>query len=206
MKKSVLLAFTFLLATTFVLAAGSGTGGPSRATDVSVDVANIDCEANDAIRDRIKCRLGEERKARLQARDYVQDSDVVPEACRRLGVDSKERCRAFYTKTATCYERDHGKTRDECFKRAAGITRAKLDRNTDEGAVRNYIVAVLYNLEERIEDVNDEGKITDDEAADLLAQITDIKHSILNEDKTREEIRTDMQEFKQDFRSAIQDE
>ena len=72
--------------------------------------------------------------------------------------------------------------------RVAGISTRLADENEDRAKkARNYIITILYNREEDLENRNEAGEISDELTADGSAKIVEIKRMIL-EGKTREEI------------------
>ncbi|MBI2452139.1 hypothetical protein HYV50_03615 [Candidatus Pacearchaeota archaeon] len=218
MRKEIrfLLIVIVLIGLTGVLAyaAGSGGGGSSSSTNNDRNVGTAsndtntttnrttggrfvyqprDCEALNTTRERIRCRL-------IQGEESLPDS--VPEACRNETI--RGRCVAFYNTIRTCYKLE-GRAKDQCFKRASGLTRANLSVENPEGRpekARNYMIALLYNLEEKVERQVNQSKLTADEGAEIVAKIIDIKKAIL-EGKRKPEIRTMVQELKQMWREKV---
>lgn len=161
------------------------------------------CEDLDAIRDRIKCRLVKEKSEEVQevgenARERIE------EACRPLDEERKAKCVAFYKAIKNCYEME-GRQKDLCFKRASGITKAKIsDEPAEERGekARNYMITVLYNLQERVEKFNELGKISEEDAAEIIEKIVKTKEAIL-EGAEKEEIRTMVRELKDLWKEKI---
>lgn len=205
-KEFVIFVLAVLLISSFgnVYAAGRGGGGDGGDTTNTEGMmrdpaaARVNCD--DAItlttmRARIHCRI--QNRA-----TYVAPVDSVPEACRDLRTteenseDPQGRCVSYYRLITPCYDADSPQSKRACLMRVAGISTRLADESEDRAEkARNYIVAVLYNLEERLEEMNEAGTITDDVAADGIAKIVEIKRMIL-EGKTRTEIMPKMQEFK----------
>lgn len=181
----------------------SGTDSPSDLDDEISDDSStgeeVDCEVQaDSLKGRIKCRI--ENKGRLK----ISEEESVPESCRPLSGASVERCKNFYNKIRPCYTND-GTGKDKCIKKMIGFARAKLkDENPSEKnqKARDYVVALLYDLQDRVEKLSEEGQITSDEAAELVEKITEIKTKILS-DVSKNEIRPLMQELKQKWRVTV---
>ncbi len=154
------------------------------------------CEEYEERADRIKCRfiLGEE---------YRAPEGIVPEACRLS--ENQDRCKALYAATRTCYTLEN-RAKDACFKRALGIRKQLADEIPMERnqKAREYVVTLLYDLEERIEKAAESGKIDPEVGAEMIDKIVEIKGKILN-GVNREEIRADIQVLKEMWRSALSD-
>ena len=63
-------------------------------------------------------------------------------------------------------------------------------------------MSLLEELQQKIEDKVESGRINDATGADLISQITDIKESVLNGD-SREIIQPKIQKFKLDYRNTM---
>ena len=150
------------------------------------------CEEPENRRERILCRL----KNNLGDGDYPETS--IPESCRNLGFVTREECRGFYNRVEQCYDLS-GRTKDACFKRIAGFSQASLGGESDKAAIKNYAVALLYELQERVESLNEEGALTNEQTADLVALIVNAKEDIL-EGASREEVREAIQALKAKWR------
>ena len=145
MKKAIFISFiVILLASVLVYAIGSGeiprnSSMKANSTNTS-EMKRMDCENLNIRVDRIRCRL--QNKTREDDVDY----DVrVPEACRTLRTPTA--CISLYKNVQRdkCY--DHaGKEKDRCFRRLVGFSK----NNTSELSARNYMILLLYGLEERI--------------------------------------------------------
>jgi len=169
-------------------AIGRGGGGESDATNegqrvAAVGASAIDCEDSATLptmRDRIKCRI--------QNREiYIAPTNSVPEACRDLRTPglsaetSQGRCVAYYRVISSCYNEDSPQSKRGCLMRAAGIANSRLADETENRRqkARDYTIALLYNLEERIENKNKEGLISDETAAEGINKIVEIKRMLL---------------------------
>ncbi|MEK6926692.1 MAG: hypothetical protein AABW50_05435 [Nanoarchaeota archaeon] len=160
------------------------------------------CNAIPNRKDRILCRL--------QNRTELQNFSISEEAC--TGLRNEGLCTALYVRSAACY-RMEGERKDRCFKMVANFTQSKVEQELNRSQsktdasdkVRHYMILVLYNLQERAEKANEEGKITDLEAATIIDKIVRIKRIIL-EDKPKTLIRIELRELKSMWERSIQDE
>src|SRR3989344_6122671 len=151
------------------------------------------CEAFNSTNERIRCRI-------IQGENYTAPEGNIPEACRNETI--RGRCVAFYATIQTCYKLPT-KAKDACFRRASGLTK-KFDEEPQEERkekARNYMVTLLYELEQRVEKANSKGKISDDNAILLVDKIVQIKKAIL-EGKTKAEIKIMLREFKEMWKSS----
>ncbi len=194
----IFVSIVTLLGNVFVYAAGSSTipqppPAPASSNDI---IKKKDCESISIREERIKCRL----------QNKVEDENVdyearVPEACKTLRNPTS--CIALYKNVQTrgCYDME-GRDKDKCFKETIGV-KGNLGALTQERAqkAREYLVFLLYEFEERIEDDNKNGLISDDSAAEILELITRIKEDILN-GKKRADILPKLNELKQKIRAA----
>lgn len=156
------------------------------------------CDQKSTAQERIKCRLQNEVKV------DGYDNSIVPEACKRLSMAeegnkiTKERCRKFYGEIRPCYDKE-GSEKLACFKRVSGLGTAAISGNADKTALREYVVSLLYELEERIEKMQEAGNITAEQAAETIDLIVQIKEKIMN-GGTREEVRPMLAELKTKLR------
>ncbi len=195
----VLSLISLILLSTFVLAAGISTGDTDDSNsenERNPTESRIVCEEKETLRERVKCRL----ENRAAVRDYAYN--VVEEACRDDRF--KEKCESLYERSAKCYGEDNVVMKKRCFLQESGISinsagtfRAAPDENK-----RNYVVLLLYELQERIEKMQEEGKITTDQATSLVTKIVEIKKMILAGEE-RADIVVKMQEFKQEYRTVL---
>ena len=155
---------------------------------------NGSCEFYNITKDRIKCRLAE-------GKEYRAHPDNIPEACRTL--KNLQACIALYAKIQHCYALNETK-KDKCFKKAIGFKKAKLSEEKEQRAekAREYLVALLYDLQGRIETANEQGKISDDDSADLIEQIIAIKQAILD-GKPKKDIQPLLHDFKQKYKEVF---
>ena len=208
MNRKVILAvafFIFLLGFSFfVYAAGSSTTPQTTKTANSSDRANNtidkrgDCESFSMRKERIKCRLQNKSDD-----DNVDYDRRVPEACRTLR--NPTACIAIYKNVQNrgCYKLD-SREKDSCFKRTVNITKANLTdlpNQERKQKSREYLVLLLYELQERIEKAQEDGSINTDKAAEIIDLIEEIKQDILG-DKRRAEIVLKLNELKQKIREV----
>ncbi len=211
MKKRIVSVVILLLSLSFVLAAGSSSGGVStNSQDNSANPENVNppaqvsraeaCENVNSIRERILCRF---KLSESERESYNQGRRIIEEACR--GSEKQEQCTQLYKRLAPCYKENGAVNAKKCMLKESGINlnQGGTFRAAPTEVKRNYVVAQLYNLQERIEVLHKEGKITDEQATDLVNSIVEIKKMIIK-GAPRVEIVPKMQEFKQKFKEVIQ--
>ncbi len=208
MKKSIVSVIIFLLSLSFVLAAGSSSGGnsansaqdnsPNATSSTQVSKAEA-CENIGVIRERILCRF---KLTETERKSYNQRFNVIEEACR--GSEKQEQCKQLYKKLAPCYKESNASNAKKCMLKESGINlnQGGTFKSAPREVKRNYVVAQLYNLQERIEAMHERGEITDEQATDLVNSIVGIKKMIIN-GSPRADIVPKMQEFKQKFKEVI---
>ncbi|MAH06935.1 hypothetical protein CMI38_01645 [Candidatus Pacearchaeota archaeon] len=156
---------------------------PKDCGDVNSDeVIEIECEDPGNRRDRIKCRLDYVKENK---KDYVAPKDSVPEACRNLENNEREGCRVIYKKADQCYGKD-GKGKNKCFKRVANFANAELKDekpNVRDGKAREYVVLLLYDIQEKIEHAIENGRVESGKGAEIIDTIVVIKELILKGEK-----------------------
>jgi len=182
------LIVLLVVASVFVSAVGSRTSNdPTTEDQTSLRV----CANMEKLRDRVQCRF-----------EQNEEGPSIPEACRNLGITEKERCRTFYSEARPCYSLD-GREKDTCFRRVSGLGTAAISGEADKTAIRNYIVNLLYDLEERVEAKFDAGDLTAEQAGELIALITNIKEKILN-NSPRSEIIPLLRDLRVKWNEAMQ--
>ena len=215
---ALILAFVFFAA--FVQAAGDSTVDPTEtdgADDSAIDPTDLEntddssgtqasavCADRENLRDRIKCRLDNRQdvdpynaraRARAAAAGNSDRAISIPEACRNLGVDNKERCRTFYTKVRHCYDLAASE-KDRCFRSQTGIDKL---REASQEKVRDYLVSLLYELQERIEKLSENDRIDSDDAAEAIALIVEIKEDLLT-GEGKETVKPMLQDLREKIR------
>mgnify|MGYP001564558913 CR=1 FL=1 len=157
-----------------------------------------ECESGIELKERIKCRLENKRDEEGEIDYEVR----IPEACRAL--KNPTACIALYKKVQQqkCYDLE-GREKDKCFKTVIGMKGASLAEESLEiraQKAREYMVLLLYDLEERIEDKYEIREITSEIASEIIALIEEIKQDILNNEK-RSNILINLNELKQKWRA-----
>jgi hypothetical protein len=176
-----------LLFSVGAMAAGSSSGGgrsSSSSPPIVLEPEKRDCEKESDLQKRIECRLEEK----------YEKSDN-PEACRNLA--NAEACKALYERGYSCYIKK-GPSKDKCFKEASGFLGIGAKGQSKE-TLRNYLVLVLYDLEERIELAYETKKITSENAALLITDITRIKRVVL-ENRSAASIKSMISDLKENYK------
>ena len=173
-----------------VIAAGGGGGGSIQREPVEEPKPSPaeQCETYSTVNKRVACRL-----------QYGQAKESVPEACRILS--NSQSCQELYRNSIPCYSKN-GKDKDKCFKQLLKFKGARLKDQSNE-QVRNYLLLLLYDLEEKVEDAYDAGKISEDNAAYVITTIVEIKEKVL-QNKPASEIRSSLQTLKSIWKSEMQ--
>lgn len=211
MKIKVALFLCILLLLGGIYAAGSSAGEKSDASIPNKEIRKTNegdrmklreaCDAKTTRADRIKCRL---QYMRDHKEDFVSQ-DKYPEVCRNLV--EKEKCRSLYERSHNCYEKK-GIEKNKCFKKIVGFARAKLkdeDPAQQNTLSRDYVVLLLYDLQEKIEQGIENEKIDVDKGSAVVDKITEIKEAILA-GKKKEEIKPmfhDLRNLIKDMKEAI---
>lgn len=157
------------------------------------------CEDKATPKERIKCRFENKEIAVKEARTTVE------EACRDS--NKKEACQTLYKRSAQCYNETNPITKKKCLLKESGINinAGGTFRAAPDETKRNYVILLLYDLQEKIEKKVDEGKITTEQAANLVTKIVEIKKLILSGAK-RSEVAPKIKEFKVEYRQIISEE
>lgn len=147
-----------------------------------------ECEAKVTVRERIACRI------RLRAASV----NSIEESCRKQ--DNPEACVRFQHGAAACYSKGKGE-KAACLRSYIGFSEKGIHRATAEER-RKYAALLMYELQERVEAREEAGTITEEQAADLIASIVDIKESLLNGTAIAD-IRVKMQAFKMQWQATM---
>ncbi len=154
--------------------------------DLVYQEETVNCDTQLTLNARIKCRLEQ------KGPDFL---DTIDESCKVL--KNPTNCKFLYSEVSSCYDLS-GQQKDQCFKRTAGFTkiRAKNEASSNnKEPLRNYLIFLLYDLQEKIEDSYKESLITTEQASETISLIVQIKQKIfLN--KTKSEIKPFIQELK----------
>ena len=187
MRTILTLLTMILLLSAFVVAAGGGGGGTPRLPPQPQPQPT--CEELTTMNERVSCRLAK-----------GTPGNATPEACRGLSV--KNDCVNLYKNIQPCYK-INGVAKDRCFQQVSGFQRGLgRDAAHNQTAVRNYVVAVLYDLEERVEQGYDDGKISAATASEIINNIIFVKQKLLS-GKPASEIKKDMEQLKAKWRQNI---
>jgi hypothetical protein len=205
MRTILTTLFAFLLVASLAFAAGTSTGsgikGKNNNTSNETMPTSLpirhsfvgeDCEGLDEMKNRIQCRL--ENKIELPTKE---------ESCKGLANEQLVSCAKLYTTSKDCYTKT-GQDKDACFRNVVGITHSTLKGNSsNKTAVKEYMILVLYDLQERVEEAQEAGTIDAGTAADLITRIVEAKQTIL-QNKSTSEIRTAINSVKVAYRGAMQ--
>ncbi|MEK6847336.1 MAG: hypothetical protein AABY16_04160 [Nanoarchaeota archaeon] len=212
MKKEIITPILLLLlfvaaSLSFVIAAGSSSGGsssggssnnndePSTTPATPPPPTITTCENFNTVRERVSCRFQNSVVARAES------ATVIEEACR--GHARQAACTALYRRSSECYDVSSPREKKRCFLEKSGINinAGGTFRAAPDTQKREYVVLLLYELQERIESMEERGALSADQAAHLVTKIVEIKKLIL-EDKPRSEIVPKIQQFKTDYRAT----
>ena len=156
-----------------------------KAGEVTPDeAAKYKCSTIDAMRERIKCRL--------QLKEE-NEYDYLPEECRALVNESREKCVANYKKSQNCWVSDKDSERFRCAKNAFGLAgtvadqKAQCDNLTGTNRsgcileLRDRVDAVvkfrIYNLEEKAQRLMEKGLATEEAATNFITQMEQQKQN-----------------------------
>ena len=154
------------LSLVFVGAVGSSTGGTT-GTERTVNAVNAAaCETRTTVKDRIQCRM--------QFKSNVQS---IEESCRALSIEKQAACNRLQNNAAPCYDKP-ATEKAICLRTNAGLGTGQLNRYAAPER-RQYAALLMYELQERIEAKQDAGQLSDEQAAELIAQIVEIKQLLL---------------------------
>ncbi|HLC81515.1 MAG TPA: hypothetical protein VJH68_02560, partial [Candidatus Nanoarchaeia archaeon] len=140
-----------------VVAKGSST---YRTTQPVIQPVEEKCEDLEILQKRIKCRLEKSSSA------------DIPEACLDLPIQGL--CQDFYDRAGYCYDLSNDE-KDSCFRAESGYR-----TNPHGQEKRLYINALLYELEEYVEDDFEQKGLTAEEAANFITDITNMKRALLS--------------------------
>lgn len=170
----------------------SNSGGSSSGsiTSSSSQTQNTtDCESYSTVFDRVKCRL-----------QYGESATSIPEPCR--GLDNEQTCAQLYKDVTPCYTLA-GTSKDQCLKQQAGFTTSTLaGDSTNTPAIRNYVLFLLYDLQDRVENAYNNGQITADQAADVINNIVTAKYTVTRNEST-DSIRSSVAIVKQNYNEVM---
>ncbi len=198
MKKRAIISFSLLLiilVATLVLAVGGGGGGDpdTNSNPEEIQATTItqiaDCEAPTMLRERVRCRI----TARAS-------TSSIEESCRVLSSEKRTACIALQNRASPCYD-ETASDKALCLRRNAGLGAGQLNRFAAEDR-REYAALLMYELQERIEKKHEQGQLTDDESAQLITSLIEIKQSLLKGEPIAD-VRVKMTSFKQAYLEAM---
>jgi hypothetical protein len=209
-RVSLIFVLAILLIVPFIYSAGESTGGDSNTNDSTKNNTNnssnslnatnstnpgfarVNCEAEESLRERIRCRL--------ENKGNITNESSVPEACREI--ERQPACVALYRSSVGCYLEENYKDKKECFLRQSGILQGGTLRSIGNESKLNYTILLLYEVQERIENMYEKNLLTSNEASSLIEKITNIKKK-LYEGVTKGETMSDIKELREDYFEAI---
>lgn len=196
MKKSLVmlsvLVLIALLALSFTEARGGSTGGTTNRTTNNPALNAVTaaaCETRTELKERIACRM------RANA-----NVNSIEESCRALSFDKQAACNTFQNNARPCYDKSP-REKMLCLREHVGFGQGQLNRYAPEDR-RKYAALLLYELQERVEKSKEQGRLTEDQAADLIASIVHIKQSLLT-NASIDTIKEQMVAFKVKWRAAM---
>ncbi len=173
-----------------VTAEGTSTGGTTTGTERTVNAVNAAaCETHATVKERIRCRM--------QFKSNVQS---IEESCRALSIDKQAACNRLQTNAAPCYDKP-ATEKALCLRTNAGLGAGQLNRYAATER-RHYAALLMYELQGRVEAKQETGALTDEQAAELIAQIVDIKQTLLANTPI-EEAKTKMSAFKTTYQTTM---
>ena len=206
MKKILKIIFFFIISISliiFVYAAGSSEIPQQTPAQKSTPIIppidnsqdrNKDCDSLSQLKERIECRLINNKEGIKEQVDYEKQ---IPEACRTL--KNPTACIALYKRVQDnkCYELN-GIEKDKCFKNVVGIKKKLSEENDRANKARQYLILLLYDLEERLEDAVEKDKLVPDSGANVIVLIVEAKQLILD-NKPKSEIVSKLNEIKEEW-------
>ena len=165
---------------TFVDAVGTSTRRTTTNTSAT-DTVPVRCDTQTQTRDRIKCRLEKRTEAETDA--------ITEESCEGLSAERQATCRRLYLESDSCYDLPNTR-KVACLRERTQYTQ----ESTNEQR-RNYLVLLLYELQERVEIRFESGKLTSEQAASIIDQILVTKQAILK-GESRVTIKAEIQELR----------
>lgn len=197
MKKAfmsyIVLVLLLVSMLAMVAAVGRTTGGTTNRTAETNPTLNAvtaaACETRAELKDRIACRI--------EARSSVQS---IEESCRAVPLMQQAACNAFHNKARPCYDASP-REKFTCLRQQVGFGQGQMNRYAPEDR-RKYAALLMYELQERIETQHEQGRLTDEETADLIASVVEIKQALLT-NMSIDTIKEDMVAFKVKWRTAI---
>ena len=158
---------------------------------------NLKCQSQPTLKERVNCRIESPEEAEREL-----SINYLPEECRALtSVAKKEECVKRYITLRRCFESKNDKERSACAKKIVGLgdmnteiakcLSGKNDENAGcfkeiEERVDTVIKFRFYNLEEKAEELLDNGRVSKDTAVEFVSSL-EMKKQEYNNAKTIQE-------------------
>ncbi len=169
---------------------------PAREIECTFDptaLRTLKCGDSQSLNERVNCRL-KLPKTELNKELSIQ---YLPEECRALGTDGeKEECVKTYANSQPCWSKPVGEMRQACLKRLFNVNDIRVQKtncgtdtecvNSLRRNVHSLIKFRLYDLEERAEAMLEKGKITQEQATEIVSQLEQ-KKAEYNSAQTKEQ-------------------
>ena len=145
--------------------------------------SRLKCADGSTVRDRVKCRIS------LSEKDLDRELKInyLPEQCRaKERGELRDKCIRFYLSIRDCYAPSEYSDREFCARKLLKVSDLKQEKNlcsamkstekeTCVNETREKVYSMIYfrmyELEERAEELAEEGKISKDVAADFIAEM-----------------------------------
>ena len=186
-----MIACVIIILSTSAFSKGGTSGGSVvKPVEVTPEQTRPDCEPFATIKERVACRL-----------EFGQEKETTPEPCRVLPVAAT--CVKYYRDSVPCYEKD-GKEKDKCFKDVLQFSKKSVKQQAkfDTRPLQSYMLLVLYDLEERVEEAVEDKELSVEDGAALITDIINLKIKVL-ERKPAAEIKAGLQKLKNKWPSEI---
>ncbi len=151
--------------------------------------------------ERVRCRLN------LEDEEYARENELLylPEECRGLSGDRRNRCINIYKKTQRCWQFPVGESRLQCVREnlnlgrslsteikncdSRGTERAQCISDTRE-KIFDLVKFRFYDLEERAEGLKEKGLVNEDDVVGLVAALEEKKVEFNNAATIKDKKRT----------------
>ena len=181
---------------------------------VDAGETGLKCGNLDNIDERVKCRL------KLEGEDRYKEAKLqfLPEECRAQEGEKRSRCIRVYKLTQQCWKNDDDKLRVSCVKKNVGLEKPVKEEIASckelEGDNRTQCVSDLresvydsvkfrfYNLEQKAEDLLDNGKIDEATVTKLISDL-EAKKIEFNEAGTIREKKIIVNEVKEIWKNFV---
>ena len=183
----MIVLLTFSVGFTKFAEGGSEVTAPSSdsSSESSVSATNepsINCEDISDLSERVKCRF-----------DHGTTQQSVPEGCRVLSDTTS--CQEMYATSQTCYHDMSGVQRDQCLRDVVGF-QAGMELSAEyRTQYERYLLLLLYDLEYYIEEEFLAGNIDAQTSTDLIVEVIEMKHLVLN-GASKAELQTALDNYK----------